>query len=73
LLSGKSASGPEGVLIAMYASCVPALPCKALCNWKSHQIKQQSEDEAADKTFTSSGEGYNFGEKATPRRIYAGS
>jgi hypothetical protein len=28
LLSGKSAAGPEGLLIAMYASGVPALPCK---------------------------------------------
>lgn len=28
LLSGKSAAGPEGLLIAMYASGVPALPCQ---------------------------------------------
>ena len=28
LLSGKSATGPEGLLIAMYARRVPALPCQ---------------------------------------------
>src|SRR5512140_728590 len=28
LLSGKSATGPEGLLIAMYASGVPDLPCQ---------------------------------------------